>query len=170
MSRRQITLAIAVAALVLLVAAAFSQRWFTADLSYGPVAAKVRIGLTSLRICGSNGLASGCQEVTWKELSQDSGTMWMWIGRLTFALTLITAVVLVVLAARASGRLDLGLPVSLPRLIMRLALAAVPLCSFYYLFAPSAISTTMEVGRGFLFAFLGFVLAASAAWREVEYG
>ena len=124
---------------------------------------------TSLRVCGTNGLASGCEEVAWKEVSHGSGTMWMWIGRLIFALTLITAVVLVVLAARASGRVDLGLPVSLPRVIMRLTLAAVPLCSFYYLFAPSAISTTMEVGRGFLFGFLGFVLAASAAWRELEH-
>ena len=49
MSRRQITLAIAVAALVLLIAAAFSQRWFIADLGFGPFTAKVRIGLTSHR-------------------------------------------------------------------------------------------------------------------------
>lgn len=172
MEPRRVTLAVAVAALALLIAAAFSQRWFTAELGTGMVEADVRIGLTSLEVCGSTGLASTCQEVAWKEVSggTGSGTIWMWIGRLTFALALASAVGLAVLAARASGRLDLGLPFALPRVILRLALGALPLCAFYYLMAPSPISTNMEVGRGFLFGFLGFVLATIAGWREVEYG
>ena len=78
MEPRRVTLAVAVAALALLIAAAFSQRWFTAELGTGLVNADIRIGLTSLEVCSSTELAGTCQEVAWKEVSRGTGSGTAW--------------------------------------------------------------------------------------------
>ena len=170
MTPRRVTAAICLVAIVLLVMGAFSKRWLVADVRRPDVNASVRIGLTSIRYCLASEMISTCEKVSWSTLQSRfgghiEGGSWMWLGRLTFALSLVAAALALAVGVIAGAGLDLRLPVPLPRLARWAGLVLLPFMGGYYALTPNAFSE-IGAGRGFAFCGLGAILAAVAGYRE----
>jgi hypothetical protein len=169
MTPRRITAAICLVAIVLLVAGAFSKRWLVADVRSYEMNGSIRIGLTGVQACIATEEIARCENVEWSQLQSQFGHIeggsWMWLGRLTFALSLIAAAILAGLGVVAGAGLELTLPVSLPRLATWSALALFPFMGGYYFLTPNAFSS-IAAGRGFAFVSLGAIAGLVAAFRE----
>jgi hypothetical protein len=170
MTPRRITAAICLVAIVLLLAGAFSKRWLVADMRSYEMNASLRIGLTGVQVCVATEEIARCENVDWSKLQSQfrgriEGGSWMWLGRLTFALSLIAAAVLAGLGIVAASDRRVELPVSLPRFATWTSLALFPFMAGYYVLTPNAFSS-IAAGRGFLLAALGAIAGVVAAFRE----
>ncbi|MEZ4400412.1 MAG: hypothetical protein R3B06_10360 [Kofleriaceae bacterium] len=165
MGPRFVNAILAAAASVLLALAAFSPRWFTADLRTDTVNANLRIGLTSLRACVAGPTATACDKVSWDGLPRGMpGGGWMWIGKLEFILLIALAIALAAVAALAVGDIEMRGAISLPRITLLLGMVAGALAALYYLMAPAGLAM-MSAGRAFAMAGGGVVLAIVASHR-----
>lgn len=170
MNARRITAAICLAAIVLLVMAAFTNRWLVADLRSPEINGSIRIGLTGVSACMATAEISQCESTEWSTLQRQfggriEGGSWMWLGRLTFAVCLIAAAALLAVGVIAAIPLELGLPIPLPRVAMWASIAVFPLMGGYYALTPNLFSS-IGAGRGFAFAALGAIAGIVAAFRE----
>jgi len=174
MTPRRVTAAVCLVAIVLLLMGAFSRRWLVADLRSDQLNASLRIGLTKLSMCATTVEASVCQQLSWSEVHglegvHVEGSSWMWLGRLTFALSLFAAAALAALAVLAVLDRPVVLPIPLPRIAMWSCIALLPFMGGYYALTPGGFSA-IAAGRGFLFAGLGAVAGLVAAFRETDDG
>lgn len=169
MTPRRITAALCLAAIVLLLWGAFSKRWFVGEMRSYEINGNVLIGLTGITACVATADVTRCESVQWSQVAPHSSAgTWMWLGRLTFGLSIAASIVLLAIAVLSLINMDLHSPISLPRWSLRLNLSLLPLLLGYYLFTPSAIGDGFSTGRGFLLVALGAITATVAAGRELE--
>lgn len=152
----------------MLIAAAFSKRWLVTEQELAGMRAALRVGLTGLQVCANDGLQAGCRSVAWSELPGVSdGMTWMWLGRLTFILSIAAAIALVALGGLEVMDVELRAPVPLPRIVVWMCLVIVPLAAGYWLLPPHGLSS-LETGRGFALGLFGAFTGAFAAWRKLR--
>lgn len=168
MPSRWIQVALFGLAAAMLIAAAFSKRWLVTDQEMAGLRATLRIGLTGLQVCANDGIRAGCQSVAWSELpGVTDGSTWMWLGRLTFVLSIASALALIALGGLEVMDVELRAPVSLPRIAVWMCLVIVPLAAGYWLLPPHGLSS-LETGRGFYLGLLGAFTGAFASWRKLR--
>jgi len=171
MTPRRITAALCLVAIVLLVMAAFSKRWLVADPRSYEMNGKVRVGLTGISACIATEEIARCEKVEWSQIDRRAvGSSWMWLGRITFGLSLAAAVALLALGVAAGANVDLALPIPIPRVALWLCLAIFPFMIGYWLLIPTGLGNLVEAGRAFAYASVGAIVGAIGAGREVAAG
>lgn len=154
-------------AAAMLIAAATSSRWLVAEVQSFQANGSLQIGLTSLKACVTTTLGSQCERAAWSDFPGGTdASMWMWMGRLIFAVSLAAALGLVALGGLAVTEVELRAPVPLPRIVLWMCLAILPLMIGYWLFPPRGLSA-LEAGRGFALGALGALAGAVTAWRQL---
>lgn len=168
MPSRWIQVALFGLAAAMLIAAAFSNRWLVTDQEVAGMRATLRIGLTGLQVCANDGIQAACHSASWSEIpGAGEGGTWMWLGRLTFVLSIASALALVALGGLEVMEIELRAPVPLPRIAVWMCLAIVPLAAGYWLLPPRGLSE-LETGRGFLLGLLGAFAGGFASWRKLR--
>lgn len=169
MRDRVVGAALALVAAGLLVAAAWSTRWFVLELRTDQVNADVRVGLTKVQVCAASHEEAACQTARWSDLPNATAAgSWPWLARIAFIGALAAAIMLVVVAGLRLADVELRGAVPLPLIANRTCLVLLPLIGGVYYFLPDRTGM-FTVGRGLAMALAGAIGGAvGARWRLAD--